>query len=66
MFDIKWIRAHADTFDQGLKARNAAPQAQHLIALDDQRREAVAAMNAAQEKRNALRSEDTHLNSSHP
>lgn len=54
MFDIKWIRAHADTFDQGLKARNAAPQAQHLIALDDQRREAVAAMNAAQEKRNAL------------
>jgi seryl-tRNA synthetase len=54
MFDIKWIRAHADAFDKGLQARKAEPQAAHLIALDDQRREAVAAMNEAQEKRNAL------------
>lgn len=54
MFDIKWIRDNAEAFDNGLKARNAEPHAQKLIVLDDKRRETVAAMNDAQEKRNAL------------
>lgn len=54
MFDIKWIRAHADAFDKGLAARKLDPQAQELIALDDKRRACVLAMNEAQEKRNSL------------
>ncbi|MCB1516852.1 MAG: serine--tRNA ligase [Hyphomicrobiaceae bacterium] len=54
MFDIKWIRANADLFDQNLKRRGMAPLTGELLALDDERKAKVTAMNEAQEKRNAL------------
>jgi len=53
MFDIKWIRANADAFDRALKSRGASALSAELIALDDQRRKTVLAMNELQEKRNA-------------
>lgn len=54
MFDIKWIRANTDAFNKGMQARDADFNAAALVALDDQRRETVTAMNTAQEQRNAL------------
>lgn len=53
MFDIKWIRANAETFDRSMSRRGLGPQSEHVIALDDARRAVVADMNAMQEKRNA-------------
>ena len=52
MYDIKWIRDHAEDFDAGRRARGLEPVSQTLIALDDQRRAAIAQLQASQEKRN--------------
>src|SRR4030095_12631481 len=38
MHDIRWIRDNPEAFDRGLKRRGLEPQAQRIIALDDQRR----------------------------
>ena len=57
MYDIKWIRDNAASFDAGLRSRGAEPLSHHLIALDDRRREAIARAQAAQERRNALSKE---------
>ena len=54
MYDIKWIRDNAALFDAGLRSRGAAPLSDHLITLDDRRRNAIARAQAAQERRNAL------------
>ncbi len=35
MYDIKWIRENAEVFDRGLKRRGLKPQAEWLLALDD-------------------------------
>ncbi|RUT32687.1 serine--tRNA ligase [Arsenicitalea aurantiaca] len=53
MFDIRWIRANAEAFDAGLARRGAAPQSAALIAIDERRRQIIAELNDAQEKRNA-------------
>lgn len=53
MFDIKWIRDNAATFDKALQRRGLAPESANLLALDETRRQTVLALNEAQEKRNS-------------
>ncbi len=57
MYDIKWIRENAAAFDQGLMSRGAEPLSSVLLALDDARKGAIVANQAAQERRNALSKE---------
>ncbi len=57
MYDIKWIRENADTFDQGRRRRGLEPLAEKLLALDDRRRAAIAKSQAAQERRNVASKE---------
>ncbi|HEX2726594.1 MAG TPA: serine--tRNA ligase [Beijerinckiaceae bacterium] len=57
MHDIRFIREHAAAFDQGLVNRGLEPMSAALIALDDKRKAAIAALQAAQERRNALSKE---------
>ncbi|HEY8577233.1 MAG TPA: serine--tRNA ligase [Devosia sp.] len=55
MFDIKWIRANAEAFDAAVSRRKGvAVRSADLLAIDDRRREIIARLNDAQEKRNAL------------
>jgi seryl-tRNA synthetase len=53
MHDIRFIRDNPDTFDRGLERRGLPPQAARLIALDEKRRAAIQAAEAAQARRNA-------------
>src|SRR5271165_5137335 len=53
MHDIKAIRDNPKAFDEGLARRGLAPRAESLIALDEQRRAAILALQRAQERRNA-------------
>src|SRR5271170_1934872 len=53
MHDIKAIRDNPDAFDEGLRRRGLARQAESLIALDEQRRAAILTLQRAQERRNA-------------
>src|SRR5882757_8456605 len=57
MYDIKWIREHPDTFDNGLKRRGLEPLSQKLIALDEKRRAATGKSEQAQARRNAASKE---------
>ncbi len=57
MHDIKAIRDNPQAFDEALAARGRGPQAAELIALDDSRKSAIAALQAAQERRNAASKE---------
>ncbi|WP_024879883.1 serine--tRNA ligase [Methylosinus sp. LW3] len=57
MHDIKFIRDNAEAFDNGRRRRNLPPLAESLFALDDVRRTAIAALQAAQERRNAASKE---------
>jgi seryl-tRNA synthetase len=57
MYDIKWIREHGADLDASLARRGAAPQAARLIGLDETRRGAIAALEAAQARRNAASKE---------
>jgi seryl-tRNA synthetase len=57
MHDIRWIRDNAAAFDAGLARRGLAPRSAGLLALDDERRAAIAKAQAAQERRNALSKE---------
>src|SRR3954469_17836310 len=57
MHDIRWIREHKDKFDRGLARRGLAPLAAELIALDERRRIAISALEAAQARRNAASKE---------
>ncbi|MDQ2892950.1 MAG: serine--tRNA ligase [Pseudomonadota bacterium] len=54
MHDIRAIRDDPAAFDAALAKRGTAPHAAALIALDDQRRVAIAAAQDAQTKRNEL------------
>ncbi|MFQ5764350.1 MAG: serine--tRNA ligase [Rhodospirillales bacterium] len=54
MFDIKWIRDNPDAFDRGMARRGLEPQAQALIALDAERREAQTRAQEIQAERNRL------------
>ncbi|MGB2729576.1 MAG: serine--tRNA ligase [Methylovirgula sp.] len=57
MYDIKWIRENVETFDEGLRRRGLKPASTALLALDDDRRAAIAKSQAAQERRNAASKE---------
>ncbi len=57
MFDIKWIRDNAATFDEGLSRRGLEPQAASIIALDDKRRALLTTLQEAQSQRNVLSKE---------
>ncbi len=57
MFDIKWIRDNAETFDEGLKRRGLEPQSDRIIALDEKRRALLTALQEAQSQRNAASKE---------
>src|SRR5580698_6787722 len=57
MHDIRWIRENPEAFDHGLARRGLAPEAAHLIALDERRRAAIAKLEQAQARRNAASKE---------
>lgn len=57
MFDIKWIRDNAETFDEGLRRRGLEPQAGRIVALDDKRRALLTSLQEAQSQRNAASKE---------
>ncbi|HZB38316.1 MAG TPA: serine--tRNA ligase, partial [Beijerinckiaceae bacterium] len=57
MHDIRFIRDNPDAFDEGLARRGLDAMSRELIALDEARRAAIAALQAAQERRNALSKE---------
>ncbi|WP_457797273.1 serine--tRNA ligase [Methylocystis sp. S23] len=57
MYDIKWIRENAETFDNGRKRRGLAPLSAELLALDEARRAAIGKLQQAQERRNAASKE---------
>jgi seryl-tRNA synthetase len=53
MHDIKWIRDNPDAFDAALKRRGLAGESKRLIAIDERRRTAIQASEAALWRRNA-------------
>ncbi|MGA8586851.1 MAG: serine--tRNA ligase [Roseiarcus sp.] len=53
MHDMRAIRENPEAFDEGLRRRGLGPRAESLIALDDERRRAIATLQRAQEIRNA-------------
>jgi len=57
MHDIRSIRENPEAFDRGLARRGLEPQAERLIALDEKRRTAIQAAEAAQARRNAASKE---------
>src|SRR6516164_10353844 len=57
MHDIRFIRENPAAFDRGLARRGLAPQAERLIAIDERRRAAIQAAEAAQARRNAASKE---------
>ncbi len=57
MYDIKWIRENPGAFDTGLARRGLTSLSASLLALDDQRRAAIAKAQSAQERRNAASKE---------
>jgi len=60
MHDIRWIREHRDEFARGLKRRgmsDAEALMSALLALDERRRGAIAALEQAQARRNAASKE---------
>jgi seryl-tRNA synthetase len=57
MHDIRFIRDNPDAFDRALARRGLEPQAQRLIALDEQRRAKILALETAQARRNAASKE---------
>ncbi|HEU6441312.1 MAG TPA: serine--tRNA ligase, partial [Microvirga sp.] len=57
MHDIRSIRENPAAFDKGLRNRGMEPLSERLIALDDARKSAVSALQAATERRNAMSKE---------
>ncbi|MCB1519372.1 MAG: serine--tRNA ligase, partial [Hyphomicrobiaceae bacterium] len=57
MFDIKWIRDNAQTFDAGLGKRGLEPLSAKLLELDDARRRHQTTLQDAQQRRNAASKE---------
>jgi seryl-tRNA synthetase len=51
MYDIKWISAHPDAFDRGLKRRGLEPLSQHLISIDEHRRAITRVLESWQARR---------------
>src|ERR1700722_18592922 len=57
MHDIRFVRDNPDAFDRALARRGLAPEAKRLIALDEQRRAKILALETAQARRNAVSKE---------
>jgi seryl-tRNA synthetase len=57
MHDIRSIRENPAAFDKGLLNRGMEPLSAKLIALDDARKSAISALQAATERRNAMSKE---------
>jgi seryl-tRNA synthetase len=57
MFDIRWIRDNAEAFDSGLALRGLEPMAAGVLEKDSQRRDHVARLQEAQNRRNAASKE---------
>jgi seryl-tRNA synthetase len=57
MHDIRFIRDNPNAFDKALARRGLPPQATRLIALDEQRRQKILALETAQARRNAASKE---------
>lgn len=57
MLDIKWIRENPQALDSALIKRNAKPQADAVLLADQKRRNHVARLQEAQERRNAASKE---------
>ncbi len=57
MHDIRLIAENPEAFDKGLAKRGLPPLSQQLLCLDGARREAIAALQRAQERRNAASKE---------
>jgi seryl-tRNA synthetase len=57
MHDIRFIREHPEAFDRALSRRGLEPQAARLIALDENRRGKILALETAQARRNAASKE---------
>src|SRR5580704_937765 len=57
MHDVRFIRDNPDAFDKALARRGLEPQAQRLIALDEQRRAKILVLETAQARRNAASKE---------
>jgi seryl-tRNA synthetase len=57
MHDIRFIRDNPDAFDRALARRGLAPEAKRLIALDEQRRAKILALETVQARRNAASKE---------
>jgi len=57
MHDIKWIRENPDAFDAGLKRRGLEPLSAVLLAIDEERRAAIARSEQAQARRNSASKE---------
>ena len=53
MHDIRFIREHPDQFDAALGRRGVSPVSADVLAIDEARRTAIAAAEAAQAERNA-------------
>jgi seryl-tRNA synthetase len=57
MHDIRSIRDNPDAFDRALARRGLAPEAQRLIAVDEERRKKILELETAQARRNAASKE---------
>jgi seryl-tRNA synthetase len=57
MLDIKWIRENPQALDAALAKRGAEPASARLIELDEKRRQHIAKLQEAQERRNAASKE---------
>jgi seryl-tRNA synthetase len=57
MLDIKWIRENPQALDAALAKRGVEPQSSRLIDLDEKRRQHIAKLQEAQERRNAASKE---------
>lgn len=52
MFDLKWIRENTEAFDAAMAKRGLPPQAAGIIELDQARRDHIAELQDAQNRRN--------------
>lgn len=52
MFDLKWIRDCPEDFDAAMQRRGLQPQAERVLTLDRQRRDAQTALQEMQTRRN--------------
>lgn len=57
MLDIKWIRENPEALDAALQKRGASAVSSDVLALDEARRQHIAKVQVAQERRNAASKE---------